>query len=82
MCGIAGVLTLERSVEAELVSSVLRMMGAEVHQGAVPLHRLVFPMLERSNPRWGNKPLLLSCLGGALGSEAANSQEDGLHLPL
>lgn len=33
MCGIAGILTLERPVDAELVASVLRMMDAQVHRG-------------------------------------------------
>ena len=33
MCGIAGLLTLERPVDAELVASVLRMMDAQVHRG-------------------------------------------------
>lgn len=33
MCGIAGLLTLERPVDAELVAGVLRMMNAQLHRG-------------------------------------------------
>lgn len=33
MCGIAGLLTLERPVDAGLVASVLRMMDAQTHRG-------------------------------------------------
>jgi asparagine synthase (glutamine-hydrolysing) len=33
MCGIAGVFTVERPVDAELVSSVLRMVDRQVHRG-------------------------------------------------
>lgn len=33
MCGIAGILTLERPVDAGLVASVLRMMDAQTHRG-------------------------------------------------
>src|SRR3989442_342018 len=33
MCGIAGVLTLDRPVDAELVAGVLRMLDAQVHRG-------------------------------------------------
>jgi asparagine synthase (glutamine-hydrolysing) len=33
MCGIAGVFTVERPVDAELVSAVLRMVDRQVHRG-------------------------------------------------
>ncbi len=33
MCGIAGILSLERPVDAGLVSAVLRMMDSEIHRG-------------------------------------------------
>ena len=33
MCGIAGVFTVERPVDADLVAAVLRMLDAQVHRG-------------------------------------------------
>src|SRR3989442_9592339 len=33
MCGISGVLTLDRPVDAELVAGVVRMLDAQVHRG-------------------------------------------------
>jgi asparagine synthetase B (glutamine-hydrolysing) len=33
MCGIAGVFTVERPVDADLVAAVLRMLDRQVHRG-------------------------------------------------